>query len=57
MGRAPELLLICFVCIGWVFFRAHTFADSSYVLRQMFTNPRGSSVLLHRHFAMIDAGR
>jgi alginate O-acetyltransferase complex protein AlgI len=30
------------VCIGWVFFRAATFADSRYVLHQMFTFRNGS---------------
>ncbi|HEY3838594.1 MAG TPA: MBOAT family O-acyltransferase [Bryobacteraceae bacterium] len=47
------LLTFVLVCIGWVFFRARTFADSSYVLSQMFTNPHGSSLLLHRHYGMI----
>jgi hypothetical protein len=47
------LLTFALVCIGWVFFRAHTFSDSSYVLHQMFTNMHGSSLLLHRHYAMI----
>ena len=28
------------VCIGWVFFRAATFADSRYVIAQMFTRIR-----------------
>jgi alginate O-acetyltransferase complex protein AlgI len=41
------------VCVGWVFFRARTFSESSYVLHQMFSNPHGSSLLLHRHYAMI----
>jgi alginate O-acetyltransferase complex protein AlgI len=51
----PLRVLVTFalVCIGWVFFRARTFSDSFYVLRQMFTNPHGKSVLLHRHFVMI----
>jgi len=41
------------VSIGWVFFRAKAFSDSFYVLHQMFTNFHGSSLLLHRHYAMI----
>jgi alginate O-acetyltransferase complex protein AlgI len=41
------------VTIGWVFFRAKTFSDTSFVLHQMFTNMHGSSLLLHRHYAMI----
>ena len=41
------------VCIGWVFFRARTFSDSSYAIREMFTNFHGRSVMLHRHYAMI----
>jgi alginate O-acetyltransferase complex protein AlgI len=49
------VLTFLLVCIGWVFFRARTFTDSSYVLRQMFTNPHGSSVLLHRHYFMMVA--
>ena len=47
------LVTFLLVCIGWVFFRAKTFSDSTYVLHQMFTNPHGSSLLLHRHYAMI----
>ena len=51
----PLRVLVTFVLvtIGWVFFRAKTFADTSYVLHQMFTNMHGSSLLLHRHYAMI----
>lgn len=41
------------VCIGWVFFRARTFSDSSYVLREMFTNLHGRGLMLRRHYAMI----
>jgi hypothetical protein len=41
------------VCIGWVFFRARTFSDSFYVLHEMFSKWQGTSVLLHRHYAMI----
>jgi hypothetical protein len=53
--RNPLRAVLTFglVCIGWVFFRAKTFADASYVLHQMFTNAHGSSLLLHRHYAMI----
>ena len=51
----PLRVLVTFVLvtIGWVFFRAKTFADTSYVLHQMFTNMHGSSLLLHRHYPMI----
>jgi len=51
--RLTPLLTFPLVCIGWVFFRARTFGDATTVLQQMFTNPHGSSVLLHRHYAMI----
>ena len=34
------------VCVGWVFFRAATFSDSVYVLRQMFTFAAPGSFLL-----------
>ena len=53
--RNPLRAVVTFllVCIGWVFFRAKTYADSTYVLGQMFTNAHGSSLMLHRHFAMI----
>jgi len=47
------LLTFALVCLAWVFFRAKTFGDSFYVLHQMFTNFHGSSLLLHRHYAMI----
>ena len=47
------LLTFALVCVGWVFFRAKSFTDSVYVLNQMFTNVQGSSLLLHRHYAMI----
>ena len=47
------LVTFLIVCVGWVFFRAKTFADSLYVLHQMFSRPQGSSVMLHRHYAMI----
>jgi hypothetical protein len=34
------------VCIGWVFFRAATFSDSVYVLRQMFAiHPSGTFLI------------
>lgn len=32
-------LTVGLVCIGWVFFRAATFADSRYVIAQMFSHP------------------
>jgi len=51
--RLTPLLTFPLVCIGWVFFRAKTLGDAAAVLHQMFTNPHGSSVLLHRHYAMI----
>ena len=33
------ILTVALVCIGWVFFRATTFADSRYVIAQMFSHP------------------
>ena len=34
------------VCVGWVFFRAATFSDSSYVIRQMFAGAPGVTGVL-----------
>ena len=45
-ARAPlTVLTFLLVCIGWVFFRAKTLAESSFVIRQMFTATAGKSVL------------
>jgi alginate O-acetyltransferase complex protein AlgI len=51
----PLRVLLTFIlaCIGWVFFRAATLSDSVGIIRQMFTNFHGSSMLQHRHYAMI----
>ena len=35
------ILTFALVCIGWVFFRAATFADSRYIIAQMFSGVRG----------------
>ncbi len=40
------LLTFVLVCIGWVFFRAATFTDSIYVLRNMFTGSWDSASIL-----------
>ncbi len=51
----PLRLLPTFVlvCVGWVFFRAVTFADSVFVLRQMFTNPHGVSTWKSWHWGLV----
>ena len=51
----PLRVLLTFIlaCIGWVFFRAATLSDSVGIIRQMFTNFHGSSMLQHRHYSMI----
>jgi D-alanyl-lipoteichoic acid acyltransferase DltB (MBOAT superfamily) len=40
------LLTFALVCIGWVFFRAATFSDSMYVIREMFTGSRSTAGML-----------
>jgi alginate O-acetyltransferase complex protein AlgI len=40
------LLTFGLVCIGWVFFRAATFSDSMYVIREMFTGSRSAAGML-----------
>lgn len=52
--KRPNLLLYPFrailtfvlVCVGWVFFRAATFADSRYIIGQMFSGVSGHSDLV-----------
>ena len=46
LARIP-LTAVTFVlaCLGWVFFRAKTFAAASYVLTQMFTGTAGTDLL------------
>jgi alginate O-acetyltransferase complex protein AlgI len=46
LARIP-LTAVTFIlaCIGWVFFRAKTFAAATYVLGQMFTGAPGTSLL------------
>jgi D-alanyl-lipoteichoic acid acyltransferase DltB (MBOAT superfamily) len=54
-GLHPLRVLATFllVCIGWVFFRATTFADSVSVLRQMFSTQAGVWLLERRHLYFI----
>ncbi|HXP86854.1 MAG TPA: MBOAT family O-acyltransferase [Bryobacteraceae bacterium] len=40
------VLTFALVCVGWVFFRAATLSDSSYVLRQMLVGARGMADFL-----------
>ena len=40
------LLTLVLVCLGWVFFRAGTLADSWYVLGQMFTGAHVGSIAI-----------
>jgi D-alanyl-lipoteichoic acid acyltransferase DltB (MBOAT superfamily) len=47
------VLTFLLVTIGWVFFRAGTLTDSASIIYQMFSNFHGSSMLQHRHIAMI----
>ena len=52
--KRPNLLLYPFraaltfvlVSVGWVFFRAATFADSRYIIGQMFSGARGASDII-----------
>ena len=41
------------VCVGWVFFRAATLADSAFVLRQMFTNLHGIQTWRNWHWGLV----
>ncbi len=51
--RVPlTILTFLLVCIGWVWFRANTFALAGYVLGQMFTGHGGRSVLTPWHWRM-----
>ena len=54
-GLHPLRVLATFllVCIGWVFFRATTFADSVSVLCQMFSTQAGVWLLERRHLYFI----
>ncbi len=51
----PHKMLLNFalVCLGWVFFRAPTFHDSIFVLREMFAGPKGVWLLQKWHHWMI----
>jgi alginate O-acetyltransferase complex protein AlgI len=44
------LLTFVLVCVGWVFFRASTFADSTFVIGQMFGNPHGIQTWKNWHW-------
>ncbi len=41
------------VCVGWVFFRAHTLPESVLTLRRMFSWEPGDFLLAHRHIAFV----
>src|SRR5262249_38776219 len=45
-------LTFLLVLLGWVFFRARTFGDSAWVLRQMFRGPRGVWLLEPWHLVL-----
>lgn len=47
------LPVFALVCVGWVFFRAANFADSAYVLGQMFTNPHGIQIWKNWHWGLV----
>ncbi len=43
------------VCVGWVFFRAATFGDATFVIGQMFANPHGSPTWKSWHYGLAAA--
>lgn len=52
--RIPLTIVTFFLaCVGWVFFRAKTFAAASYVLAQMFTGSAGTSLFGAWHWRLV----
>jgi alginate O-acetyltransferase complex protein AlgI len=52
-GWLRTLLTFGLVCVGWVFFRAHTLGESLLTIRRMFAFENGVFLLEKRHIAFI----